>query len=114
MRASEAAQGPLFAPDAMLAAQSLLLDAGVLLSSYSGAPRQLTYVEELARRIESTPGVLAAGVAKTNLYLLQSDGPAPPPPVDRFQESLVSTGYFGAIGMRLVRGRWVTGPGLAA
>lgn len=97
----------------MLAAQSLLLDAGVLLSSYSGAPRQLTYVEELARRIESTPDVLAAGVAKTNLYLLQSDGPAPPP-VDRFQESLVSTGYFGAIGMRLVRGRWITGAGLAA
>jgi putative ABC transport system permease protein len=63
---------------------------------------------ELLSRIESMPGVRAAGIANIQGYLLQSNSSVPPV-VDQFQESLVSSGYFQAIGMRLVKGRWFTG-----
>ena len=97
------ANPPGFAPE-----NTLVMKVSLSGPEYSGKPRQLAYVDELVRRIESTPGVQSAGVAKTSLYLLQSDI-ATPTPVDQFQESLVSPGYFGAIGMRLVKGRWITG-----
>jgi putative ABC transport system permease protein len=97
------ASPPGFAPE-----NTLVMKVSLSGPEYSGKPRQLAYVEELARRIESTPGVQAAGVAKTSLYLLQSNS-ATPAPVDQFLESLVSAGYFSAIGMRLVKGRWITG-----
>jgi putative ABC transport system permease protein len=51
--------------------------------------------------------VQAAGIANTDILLIQSANSAVPPIVDVFQESLVSGGYFGTIGMRLVKGRWI-------
>jgi len=75
---------------------------------YTDKTRQGSYFKELLRRIESIPGVQAAGIANTDLYLLQSANSAVQPVVDRFQESRVSLGYFNAIGMRLLKGRWIT------
>ena len=79
----------------------------VSLSEAADQPRRVSYLDELVRRIESIRGVRAAGIAKIDQYLLQSASSARPPVVDRFQESLVSRGYFGAIGLQLVRGRWL-------
>ena len=54
-------------------------------------------MREVVRRIESTPGVQAAGIAQSDQLLLQSANSSVPPVVDRFQDSLVSAGYFRAI-----------------
>ena len=74
---------------------------------YEDKARQISYLRELVRRIESVPGVQSAGIADTDLYLIQSKDKTRPPVVEQFQESLVSLGYFGAIGMQLVKGRWL-------
>jgi putative ABC transport system permease protein len=96
------ANPPGFAPE-----NTLVMRVSLSGPQYADKPRQLAYVQELVRRIESVPGVRAAGIAKTDMLLIQSADSAVPPIVDQFQESLVSSGYFGAIGMRLVKGRWI-------
>jgi putative ABC transport system permease protein len=93
---------PGFAPN-----NTLVLRAALSGPNYADKAPQIAYLDELVRRIESIPGVQAAGVADTQLYLLQSANSAVPPIVDQFQESLVSTGYFNAMGMRLIKGRWI-------
>ena len=93
---------PGFAPE-----NTLLMRVSLSGPQYADKARQVSYLSELVRRIESVPGVQAAGITDTRLYLLQSANSAQPPVVDQFQESLVSLGYFGAIGMRLVKGRWL-------
>ncbi len=97
------ANPPGFAPE-----NTLTMRVSLSGPQYGDKARRLAYVQELVRRIESVPGVQAAGIARTDLLLLQSANPAVPPVVEQFQESLVSQGYFGAIGMRLVSGRWIT------
>jgi putative ABC transport system permease protein len=92
-----------FAPE-----NTLVMKVSLSGPQYADKARQHAYVRELVRRIESVPGVQAAGVANTDLLLLQSTNSKVPPVVDQFQESLVSVGYFGAIGMRLRAGRWLT------
>jgi putative ABC transport system permease protein len=96
------ANPPGFSPE-----NTLVMRVSLSGPQYADKPRQLAYVQELVRRIESVPGVRAAGIAKTDMLLIQSADSAVPPIVDQFQESLVSSGYFGAIGMRLVKGRWI-------
>ena len=97
------ANPPGFSPES-----TLLLKVSLTGPGYADKPRQVSYLNELVRRIGSLPGVKAAGISDTHLYLLQSADSTRPPIVDSFRENLVSPGYFAAIGMRLVRGRWIT------
>ncbi|HLK62266.1 MAG TPA: ABC transporter permease [Bryobacteraceae bacterium] len=93
---------PGFSPE-----NTLVMKVSLSGTQYADKARQVSYLNEVVHRIESLPGVRAAGIAKTDGYLLQSANSARPPVVDSFQESLVSPGYFAAIGMRLLRGRWL-------
>lgn len=88
-------------------ANTLMMQVALSGNEYRDKTRQVSYVDELLRRIESLPGVHAAGIADRQVYLLQSKDPAVPNIVDQFQESIVSPRYFSAIGMQLVRGRWL-------
>ncbi len=97
------ANPPGFSPE-----NTLLLKVSLMGPEYADKPHQVSYLNELVRRIASVHGVEAAGIANTDLYLLQSANSSRPPIVDWFRETLVSPGYFGAIGMRLVKGRWLT------
>jgi putative ABC transport system permease protein len=94
---------PGFAPE-----NTLIMKVSLSGPQYADKARQVSYLRELLRRIEPVPGVQAVGIADTHLYLLQTANNVLPPIVEQFQESLVSAGYFGAIGMRLVKGRWIT------
>jgi putative ABC transport system permease protein len=97
------ASPPGFAPE-----NTLTMKVSLSGPQYADKARQVSYLDELVRRIGSVPGVQAAGIADTRLYLIQTANSAARPIVEQFQESLVSPGYFGALGMRLVRGRWIT------
>ncbi len=97
------ANPPGFSPE-----NTLLLKVSLTGPEYADKPRQVSYLNELSRRIASVPGVEAAGISKTDLLLVQSKDDTRPPIVDSFRENLVSPGYFRAIGMRLVKGRWIT------
>jgi putative ABC transport system permease protein len=97
------ANPPGFAPE-----NTLVMKVSLSGPQYADKGREVSYLSELVRRIESVPGVQAAGIADTRSYLIQSKDKTRPPVVEQFQESLVSLGYFGAIGMQLVKGRWLT------
>lgn len=97
------ASPPGFSPE-----RTLLLKVSLTGSEYADKSRQVSYLNELVRRAASVPGVEAAGISKTDLLLVQSKDNTRPPIVDSFRENLVSPGYFRAIGMRLVKGRWIT------
>jgi len=97
------ANPPGFSPE-----NTLLVKVSLMGPEYANKPHQVSYLNELVRRIASLPGVEAAGISKTDLLLVQSKDNTRPPAVDSFRENLVSPGYFRAIGMRLVKGRWIT------
>jgi putative ABC transport system permease protein len=93
---------PGFSPE-----NTLLMKVSLSGPQYADVAKQTAYLNELLRKIEALPGVQASGIASTDMLLLQSNSAAPPI-VDRFQNSLVSPGYFKAIGMQLLKGRWIT------
>jgi len=97
------ANPPGFSPE-----HTLLLKVSLMGPGYADKSHQLSYLNELVQRVTSVPGVEAAGVSKTDLLLVQSKDSARPPVVSSFRENLVSPGYFRAIGMRLIQGRWLT------
>ena len=97
------ANPPGFSPE-----HTLLLKVSLMAPEYADKRRQLSYLNELVQRLASVPDVEAAGVSKTDLLLVQSKDSTRPPVVNSFRENLVSPGYFGAIGMRLIQGRWLT------
>ena len=84
----------------------LLLKVSLSGPQYANPAKQMAYWNELLRRIEALPGVQASGIASSDVLLQQSNS-GTPPIVDQFQSSLVSAGYFRAIGMRLLKGRWI-------
>jgi putative ABC transport system permease protein len=93
---------PGFSPE-----NTLLMKVSLSGPQYADVAKQTAYLNELLRKIEALPGVQASGIASSDMLLLQSNS-AVPPIVDRFQNSLVSRGYFRAIGMQLLKGRWIT------
>jgi putative ABC transport system permease protein len=71
----------------------------------------IAYVQELLRRLDGAPGVAFAGVSRGGYRsAINLDGVPPAPPGQELFSSFeaVSAGYFHAIGMRLVHGRWMT------
>src|SRR5580658_1279396 len=75
---------------------------------YREEPAQQAYMRELLRRIESAPGVQAAGVSTWSLF------EGVPFPIDTspnrqhtIRLNAASTGYLKALGVRLLRGRWL-------
>lgn len=97
------AQIPGFTPERILTLRVSLAGA-----DYNDKARAEAVVAEMETALQTLPGVVSAGVVERQSYLLQSASPANPNVVDRFDDSLVTPGYFGALGMRLVRGRWLT------
>ena len=84
---------------------------------YSEAPRKRAFYGQVIERIKSLPGVNAVGAIHLlpmggrnwNPKLTVEDHPLPPgaelPSVDW---RLITPGYFQAMGIRLVKGRWFT------
>jgi len=97
---------PGFAPDRVLTMKFQFSGA-----RYRETQPRRAYVDELLRRVRSTPGVGAAGVSSNgeNRLLLTIEG-APPLPVEKrpvVSMTLTSADYASAIGMRVVKGRWI-------
>ena len=79
--------------------------------NYRAMPEQLTYIEQALRRLEAAPGVEAAGIANTpvrSVVEIEGAPPFPPGQGPRTTYNTRSAGYFRAMGMRLVKGRWIT------
>jgi putative ABC transport system permease protein len=79
--------------------------------AYRARPQQIAYFEEALSRLKRTPGVVAAGTVFSPIRgVVQLEG-APPAPADLAHRGTyysTSPGYFQAMGMRLIRGRWMT------
>lgn len=77
---------------------------------YKAQPAQQAYLKEVQRRIEGAPGIEAAGLSS---WFFFSGARAFPADKDQTQTRVVrinvaSSGYMEALGMRLVRGRWLS------
>jgi len=97
------AHPPGFAPENILTMKIRLTG-----DRYSEKPAQEAYVRELLRRVASAPGVDAAGVSNWFLW----DGVPFPSDTSPNQSHVIrlnaaSTGYLQALGIRLLRGRWL-------
>jgi putative ABC transport system permease protein len=88
-------------------ARTLVMQLAITGGQYKEKSRLVSTIQEIIAEIESLPGVQSAAIAERQVYLLQSADSAVPNVVDQFEESLVSPGYFSAIGMKLVAGRWI-------
>jgi putative ABC transport system permease protein len=93
-----------FAPE-----QILTFNLRLAAADYDTRPARIAYMNAVLQRLETIPGVRAAG---TSTWLLYGDGhfpkdpPGAEPRVLRFNAS--SRGYFQALGMRLIKGRGLT------
>jgi len=102
------AHPPGFAPERVLVMTVVLSGP-----AYAGRPAQESYMEEVLRRIQSVPGVEAAGISDPHFMqgIARVEGlPAPLPgePRPKVSFNMVSTAYGKAIGMKLVKGRWTS------
>ena len=100
------ARPPGFNPENILVMKVSLSGA-----AYRARPQQIAYFEEALSRLERTPGVVAAGTVFSPIRgVIQIEG-APLPPPDLAHRGIyysTSSGYFKAMGMRLIHGRWMT------
>jgi len=97
-----------FAPERVLV-MSVVLSG----PAYAERPAQEAYMEEVLRRVESVPGVEAAGISDPHFMrgIARVEGiptPLPGQPRPMVAFNMVSMAYGKAIGMQLVRGRWAT------
>ena len=106
------AVNPGFNPEAILTADIVLPP-----STYAAPPRRIDFFKTLLEKVAATPGVAAAGMATNPPFSGSKSGNdvraegAPPP---KLGENLIAffrsvdPGYFSALQMRLVRGRYFT------
>ncbi len=85
-------------------------------TQYPGGPRRFAFVTQLAQTLSSTPGVLAAGISnnlpfsgKAGKSAAIAKGYVPPPgaSVRGHYGYSVAGDYFGALGFRLISGRFL-------
>lgn len=105
------AHPPGFAPENVI-----MMTVRFVGARYTARAAQFTYLQELLRRTREAPGVQSAGVSTWFL----SSAPAFPADTARDQTHVIrvnaaSPGYLTALGMTLIRGRWLTDsdPGVA-
>jgi putative ABC transport system permease protein len=79
---------------------------------YRDPQNQRAFVDEILRRAASAPGVEAAGVGSNGwaimLLTIEGEPDAPPEQKPRGVLSSASEGYASALGLRVVKGRWLT------
>ena len=79
---------------------------------YRDPANQRVFLDELLRRATGAPGVEAAGIGSNGgaIMLLTIEGEADKPPEQKLRGVLssVSEGYAAALGLRTVKGRWLT------
>jgi predicted permease len=97
---------PGFAPESILT-----LKVGLSGAAYRGREATIAYYERLLDRVSSAPGVTAAGITNVPIRgIVTVEGVQFPSlqqtPATTYHS--VSAGYFQAMGMRLVAGRWLT------
>jgi putative ABC transport system permease protein len=99
------AHPPGFAPESILT-----MKVGLSGPSYQDGEAQIAYFDRLLNRVSAAPGVNAVGITNVPVFgVIQAEG------VQSQKRQMrgtsyhsVSTGYFQAMGMRLVAGRWLT------
>lgn len=100
------ARPPGFNPESILVMKISLSG-----SAYHARPQQIAYFREALSRLERMPGVVAAGTVFSPIRgVIQLEG-SPPSPADLAHRGTyysTSSGYFKAMGMRLIEGRWMT------
>jgi predicted permease len=99
------ARPPGFSPENVL-----LIRVRLSGSKYDRQPAQASYLRDLLQRLGFAPGVRSVGVSAWYGF-----GGAPPFPADKqlnqthtIRLNAVSADYAHAVGMRLVKGRWLT------
>jgi putative ABC transport system permease protein len=78
--------------------------------NYRSMPQQFTYIEQALRRLEAAPGVQAAGIANSTVrgvVGVEGEPPYPPGQGPQTTYNTRSTGYFRAMGVPLLKGRWM-------
>ncbi|HET9529141.1 MAG TPA: ABC transporter permease, partial [Blastocatellia bacterium] len=95
----------------------LTMGIGLPRVKYPEPQQTLTFYDQLLERIKSLPGVESAGATSTlplagnnSDVSIRIEGRPEPPPNEEPAAwySQVTTDYFAAMGMRLVKGRWFT------
>jgi putative ABC transport system permease protein len=78
-------------------------------AQYAAAASHEAYMRELVRRIQSAPGVEAAGISNWLLFEgLLLPGQTSPDQTQVIRLNFASPGYLRTMGMRLLEGRWLT------
>jgi putative ABC transport system permease protein len=79
---------------------------------YQDPRNQQAFIAELLRRAAAAPGVEAVGVGSNGgsnmLLTIEGEPDRPPDQKKRAALSSVSEGYAAALGLRIVKGRWLT------
>jgi putative ABC transport system permease protein len=92
-----------FAPDRILTMK--VRPAG---PQYREEPAQQAYMRELLRRLESAPRIEAAGISTWSLFEgVPFPSDTKPGQHHTIRLNAASTGYLKALGIRLLRGRWL-------
>src|SRR5262249_47266781 len=101
------ANPPGFAPERLLTMKVQFSGA-----DYRNTEKRRAYIDELLRRLNARPHIESAGVSSSGDggMALSVEGAPPTTPSERPVAllSVVSSGYASTIGMRVLKGRWVT------
>ena len=91
-------------------AKVMVLKVGLGGAKYRDKAAQQAYMHAIERKLESAPGVQASGVSMWSLFASSPAFPADADPSARHvvRINAASTGYLQAMGMKLLKGRWLT------